>query len=198
MTVNWEQHPQSNFYQSDLACWALADLLANRIPAAYAVFHESQCLDFFESHAFHEASVRVISEYVAGISVMLHGRGGVMDATMLQQHVDRLHEPRHLFTVFLILAAHSAEDTDQTVIHGDITALMLLRPHDAAWDECYKKLYDLIDNDDADFFTQQRVPVSPSVNRELEVREIQTERDNIRFAIKLCDGFFAGVRGQVS
>ncbi|KAK0186004.1 hypothetical protein F5146DRAFT_1068881 [Armillaria mellea] len=197
MTVNWEQHPESNFYQSDIACWALADLLANRIPAVYVVFHETRCLDFFGSHAFHEASVRVISEYVAGISAMLRGRGGVMDATMLQQHVDRLHKPRHLFTVFLILATHSADAADQTVIRGDVTALMLLRPHDAGWDECCKKLHDMVDHDDADFFTQQRVPVSPSVNRELEVREIQIERDNIKFAIKLYDDFFADVCSPV-
>ncbi|KAK0455170.1 uncharacterized protein EV420DRAFT_585953 [Desarmillaria tabescens] len=123
MTINWKC-PRHHYCKTDTACHVLANLLENRVPAAYAVFHESRCLDFFGSHAFHDSSVRVISEYIAGIAAMLHGLVGIMDMDILQQHVDRLFEPCHLFTACLILAAHSANDI--------ITLLAQLRPHDVA------------------------------------------------------------------
>ncbi|KAK0458628.1 uncharacterized protein EV420DRAFT_1543486 [Desarmillaria tabescens] len=180
MTVNWEQHLQFDCYESDEVCWALARLLANHVPAAYAVFHERQCLDFFGSHTFHEASIPVISEYIAGISAMQHGLVGIIDKSILQKYVNQLYESCHLFTACLILATYSAKDSHQTVIHNNITSLVQLCPHDTVWNEFY---------DGADFFTQQRIPVSPSGSRQLEASEIMIEKDNIRYAIEVLKAF---------
>ncbi|SJL04929.1 uncharacterized protein ARMOST_08300 [Armillaria ostoyae] len=190
MTIDWDQ-PRSHIYQSDVACWAMSSLLAARIPAAYDVFLDSQCLEFFGSHAFHTiSSFEVLAEYVCGISE-LHG---VMDAATVQQHVNQLHEPHNLFTACSILATYGVQTHTQarTEIRNAITALALLRQeeHVGTWNECRRKLHDLTDNDDGEFFTRQRIAVSLSFSRELEAEEIQIEKDNIRYAIKELDALF--------
>ncbi len=63
----------------------LADLLAKHIPIAFTVFRESQCLQFLGSYPFHEASVPMVSAYVAGIFAMQQGSDGAVDAESLQQ-----------------------------------------------------------------------------------------------------------------
>ncbi|KAK0229069.1 hypothetical protein EDD85DRAFT_134812 [Armillaria nabsnona] len=192
MTIDWD-HPRSYFYQSDVACWAMSSLLAARIPAAYDVFLNSQCLEFLGSHAFHTtSSFEVLAEYVCGISE-LHG---VMDAATVQQHVNQLHELHNLFTACSILATYGVQTHIQarTEIRNAITALALLRQeeHTRTWNECRRKLHDLTDDDDAEFFTRQRIAVSLSSSRELEAKEIQIEKDNIRYAIKELDALFDG------
>ncbi len=192
MTIDWD-HLRSYFYQSDVACWAMSSLLAARIPAAYDVFLNSRCLEFFGSHAFHTtSSFEVLAEYVCGISE-LHG---VMDAATVRQHVNQLHEPHNLFTACSILATYGVQTHIQarTEIRNAITALALLRQeeHAGTWNECRRKLHDLIDDDDAEFFTRQRIAVSLSFSRELEAKEIQIEKDNIRYAIKELDALFDG------
>ncbi|PBK83065.1 hypothetical protein ARMGADRAFT_677575 [Armillaria gallica] len=174
-------------YQSDPACRVLTDLLAKHIPVAFTAFLENQCLQFLGNHTFHEASVPMVSAYIAGISAMRHGSDGAVDEAM---HIDHLHNPQNLFTVCSILATRGISNIDRNAIRRDITRLVQLRPRDAAWDECRRKLLDLVQSDDGDYFSKQCVQVDFDKHRPLETNEIQVEKDNIGYAIHVLDDFF--------
>ncbi|KAK0501594.1 hypothetical protein EDD18DRAFT_741808 [Armillaria luteobubalina] len=179
----------------DVACSALADLLASRVPAAYAVFLDHRCLEFFGNHVFRSAAwVPVISEYVAGLSALSQRSDGIMDAAMLQQHIDHLHEPRNLFAACSILATRGVTYYHRDATRNDIVALVQLRPQDIAWNECRRKLGDLIKNlDDGDFFSGQFVwrPLHGEFHA-LTASEIQVEKDNIRYVISILDALSNG------
>ncbi len=101
--INWD-YALDCIYQSDVACRVLTDLLAKRVPVAYAAFLENRCLQFIGNRRFREvSSVPFVREYVAGIFAMQCGSDGVVDAAMLQQHIDYLHNPINLFTAVLYL-----------------------------------------------------------------------------------------------
>ncbi|SJL04778.1 uncharacterized protein ARMOST_08148 [Armillaria ostoyae] len=192
MTSQWDQTEKwgQDVYKSDPACRALTDLLAKRVPVAYTAFLENQCLQFLGNHTFHEASVPMVSAYVAGISAMQHRSDGAVDEAT---HFDYLHNPQNLFTVCTILATHGFRNIDRTAIHRDITRLVQLCPRDAAWDECRRKLRDLVQGDGVDFFSEQRVrSESDRESYPLQPNEIQVEKDNIRYAIHVLDDFFDG------
>ncbi|KAK0229062.1 hypothetical protein EDD85DRAFT_794183 [Armillaria nabsnona] len=178
MTANWERGDGHQWYQFDIPCRVLAHLLANHIPAAYAVFLEKQCLEIFGNHSFHGASYQVITKYVAGISAL-------SDGEILRQHVEYLHEPRNLFTACSILAMHGFKDADQAAIRSDISTLVRLCPRDAAWDGCRRKFHDLMGNDDNEFFSDQQ-----RFDHELQSNEFQIGKDNIRHAIDVLDALF--------
>ncbi|KAK0185869.1 hypothetical protein F5146DRAFT_159099 [Armillaria mellea] len=182
MKIHWDEvYPWSN-----TACGVLADLLVMRVPIAFTGFLEGQCLQFLGNHTFHEASVPMVSAYIAGISAMQHGSDGVT-------HVDYLHNPQNLFTVCSILATHGFRNIDRTAIRRDITRLVQLRPRDATWDECRRKLRGLVQGDNWDFFSEQRV--WSETNREvqpLQLSEIEVVKDNIRYGIHVLDNFFDG------
>ncbi|KAK0462433.1 uncharacterized protein EV420DRAFT_1187425 [Desarmillaria tabescens] len=194
MTINWD-YAWNHSYRSDTACKVLATLLSGHIPAAFRVFLDNQCLEFLGNHAFHIASVSMVSEYVAGIFSMKHGSDGVVDAATLQLHMDYLHNPRNLFTVCSILATRGIKDTDEISIRRDITMLVQLRQRDAAWDECRRKLHDLAQSDaGGDFFGKQCIDFRP-----LQAEEVQVEKDNIGYAIQVLDDLFSGrVRTMVT
>ncbi len=178
MTANWERGGGHQWYQSDIPCRVLAHLLANHIPAAYAVFLEKQCLEIFGNHSFHGASYQVITEYVAGISAL-------SDGEIFRQHVEYLHEPRNLFTACSILAMHGFKATNQAAIRSDISTLVRLCPQDTAWDGCRRKFHGLMENDDNEFFSNQR-----RFDHELQSNEFQIGKDNIRYAIDVLDALF--------
>ncbi|KAK0227846.1 hypothetical protein IW262DRAFT_1292777 [Armillaria fumosa] len=72
-------------------------------------------------------------------------------------------------------------------------ALVQLCPQDTAWEECCRKLNDLVQNEDGDFFSKQLIWEEQfSEHRPLEVDEIQVKKDNIRYAIHVLDDFFNG------
>lgn len=193
MASQWDQTDKwwsGNTYQSDSACRALTYLLANHIPVAVTAFLENQCLQFLGNHAFHEASVPMVSACIATISTMQHGSDGPVDEAT---HIDYLHNSQNLFTVCSILATHRIRNIDWTAIHRDITRLIQFRPRDTAWDECRGKLRDLVQGDGGDFFTEQRVRSEFDHNlHPLQPDKIQVERDNIRYAIHVLDDFFDG------
>ncbi len=128
-------------YQSDPACRVLTDLLAKHVPVAFTAFLENKCLQFLGNHTFHEASVLMVSTYIARISAMQHGSDRAVDEAT---HIDYLHNSQNLFTVCSVLATHGISNVDRNAIHRDITRLVRLRPRDAAWDECRRKLHDLV------------------------------------------------------
>ncbi|SJL04845.1 uncharacterized protein ARMOST_08216 [Armillaria ostoyae] len=193
MTSHWDQM-EKFYYMSDAACEVLTDLLAKRIPVAFTVFHDCQCLQFLRSHAFCEASVPMVSAYVAGVFAMQQGSDGVVDAESLRLHIDYLHNPQILFTACSILATHGVEDVDRSAIHRDIASLAQLHPRDVAWDECRRKLRDLVQSNSEDFFSKQLVLLGVDGTRPLQTDEIQVEKDNIRYAIHVLDDFFNGGR----
>ncbi|KAK0217644.1 hypothetical protein EDD85DRAFT_867996 [Armillaria nabsnona] len=181
MTSRWDE---ANKVDSDVACGVLSDLLSKHIPAAYTVFRE-QCLQFLGSHAFHGASVSMVSAYIAGIS-----DGAVDDAT-LRQHIDNLCNPHNRFAACSILATHDISSIDRTAIHRDIATLVRLCPtRDAAWDECCRRLHDLVQSDGGGFFTKQRAVFDDC--RPLRTDEIQVEKENIKYAIQVLDDCLNG------
>ncbi|KAK0225000.1 hypothetical protein EDD85DRAFT_958727 [Armillaria nabsnona] len=191
MTITWDL---SYSYLSSNASGVLADLLAKQIPVAFTAFHDSQCLQFLGSHTFYETSVALVRGYVAGISTMQRGLDGAVDAVTLQSHIDYIHHPQNLFTACSILATHGVEDVDRSVVYRDIMALVQLRPRDAAWEECRRKLHDLVEGDGRDFFNKQLVVWGPYFHnpRPLRTDEIQVENENIRYVIHALDDIFDG------
>ncbi|KAK0482829.1 hypothetical protein EDD18DRAFT_1201112 [Armillaria luteobubalina] len=149
----WDQI-KDNSYRSDNECGVFTNLLEKHIPIAFTVFHESQCLPFLGSHTFHKASVSLVSAYITGILAMQQDSNRAMDAESLQQHMDCLYNPQNQFTACSILAMSDIFH-DQTAVHKDITALAQLCPQDAAWEECYRKLDDLVQDKDGEFFSKQ-------------------------------------------
>ncbi len=195
MTIYWsyDDHWRYQCYQSDPACRLLTNLLARRIPVAFTAFRESQCLQFLGNHTFHVASMPLVSEYVAGIAAMQQGSDGAVDAEILQQHVGYLRDPHNRFAACSILATHDSGNVDRTAIQRDIMTLVQLCPRDAVWDECRRKLHDLVESDGGDFFSKQLVtPLGIESRRPLQADEIQVEKDNIRYAIHILDDFFDG------
>ncbi len=154
MKINWD--PVSIL--PNTARRVFTDLLAMRIPTAFTAFLEHQCLQLLGNHPFHKAPVQMVSVYIAGISAMQHGSDGAVDEAT---HIDYLHNPQNLFTVCSILATHGISNIDRTAIRRDITRLVQLRPQDAVWDECRRKLHDLVQGDDGNFFSEQRMVSEP-------------------------------------
>ncbi len=126
----------------------------------------------------------MVSAYVAGLSAMQQGLDEVLDAETLQQHIDDLHNPHTLFTVCSILAMQGMEDIDSSAI-----SLVQLRQQDSAWDECRKKLHDLVVGD---FFSKQRVLSKYGAIRPLKTDEIEAGKNNIRYAIQVLEELFDG------
>ncbi|KAK0185931.1 hypothetical protein F5146DRAFT_161971 [Armillaria mellea] len=195
MISHWDQMGDFSPYKSDAVCRVMTDLLVKHIPVAFTAFYESQCLQSLGSHTFHEASVPMVSAYVTGVLTMQHGSDGAVDVATLQLHIDRLHHPQNLFIVCSILATHGIEDVDRRAqVYRDIVALVQLRPRDAAWEECRRKLHDLVEGDGGNFFNKQLIwePYHRERRRSLRTEEIQVEKENIRYAIHVLDGFFDG------
>ncbi len=96
----------------------------------------------------------MVSAYVAGIFTMQHRLDGAVDA---ETHIDYLYNPHNLLTACSILATHGIGSMDRTAVYRDITTLVQLRPRDAAWDDCRRKLRDLVQGDGGDFFNEQRI-----------------------------------------
>ncbi|PBK83136.1 hypothetical protein ARMGADRAFT_1089691 [Armillaria gallica] len=192
MKSHWDQ-TEVFYYTSNAACRVLTDLLAKRIAVAFTVFHESQCLQFLGIHTFHKASVPMVSAYITGIFAMQRGSDGAVDEAMLRLHIDHLHNPHNLFTACSILATHGVSRIDRTAIRRDITILAQLRPRDASWDECRRKLDDLVHSDDGDSFSEQRLwPEFDDELRPLHPDRVQAEKENIRYAIHVLDDLFGG------
>ncbi|KAK0225012.1 hypothetical protein EDD85DRAFT_856120, partial [Armillaria nabsnona] len=191
MTSHWDQTAMNASYPSVEACKMLTHLLAKRIPLAFTVVPEKQCLEFLRDHVFLPTSVPFVSAYIAGVFTMQ--RGSDVDAATLQLHIDYLNNPSNLFTACSILATHGIRNTDRSAIHRDIMTLVQLRPRrDAAWDECREKLHDLVQSDGGDFFSKQLTSLGFEKGRPLRADEIQIEKDNIRYAIHVLDDFFDG------
>ncbi|KAK0442892.1 hypothetical protein EV421DRAFT_1806762 [Armillaria borealis] len=129
----------------------------------------------------------MVSAYISGIS------DGAVDAETLQQHIDYLRNPQNRFAACSILATHGIGSIDRSAIRRNITTLAQLCPtRDAAWDECRGKLHDLVQSD-GNFFSEQRVfPGLFQDCRPLQADEIQTEKENIKYAIQTLDDFFNG------
>ncbi len=71
-------------------------------------------------------------------------------------------------------------------------ALVQLRPRDAAWEECRRKLSGLVEGDEGDCFNKRLVRERYPHERPLRTDEIQVKNENIRYAIRVLDDFFDG------
>lgn len=68
MTKHLDHRHRLHFYcHPGVACTVLTNLLAKRMPVAFTLFLGYQYLEFLGNHMFREASVPMVSEYVAGI-----------------------------------------------------------------------------------------------------------------------------------
>ncbi len=90
------------------------------------------------------------------------------------------------------MATHGVRDIDRTAIHRDITTLAQLRLRDADWDECRRKLDDLVQSDEGDFFSKQLIQPKYGPPCPPRTDDIQTEKDNTRYAIDVLDVFLNG------
>ncbi len=113
--------------------------------------------------------------------------GSDVDVATRQLHIDYLHNPDNIFTACSILAIHDIRPW-KGAIHRNITTLAKLCPQDAAWDECRRKLRNLVqlDNNGMVDFLGKGWPdrIGPE--------EIQVAKDNITYAVHVLDDFFDG------
>ncbi len=125
------------------------------------------------------------------------GQDGAVDAATLRLHIDYLHDPHNLFTACSILAACGTTDRDRSSIKRDITTLVQLHPvprgaaWDAAWDECRRKLRDIVQSHNRDFLSKHFAPLR-FMGNPLRTDKIEAEKDNIKYAIYVLDDFFDG------
>ncbi len=185
MTRHWDQTAKDSSYRSAEACRVLTTALEKCIPVAFTVFHENKCLEFLENHVFLPYSVDFVSAYVAGVFAMQCESD--VDAATHQPHIDYLHNPDNLFTACSILAINDII-TWNSDIHRNIMTLAKLRPRDTAWDECRRKLHDLVqlENDGIVDFLGKGWPNG------IGLKEIQVAKDNITYAVHVLDDFLDG------
>ncbi|KAK0459418.1 uncharacterized protein EV420DRAFT_1763813 [Desarmillaria tabescens] len=119
-----------------------------------------RCLEVFGNHSLRPSLVTVINGYVAGLAAL--------DTPIdLQRHSDYLHEPENFFLACCILITNGwnacGESPDifspprlSEDICTDIRALASLRPSDPSWDQCLRKLRDLLHDDGGEFFVKQQ------------------------------------------
>ncbi|KAK0459903.1 hypothetical protein IW261DRAFT_426772 [Armillaria novae-zelandiae] len=186
------------FAPFDDMCNILAFGLRHGVQTVYDVFLETRCLDVFGDHSFRPSLVRVINGYVAGLAA----RNTSIDS---QHHLDYLHEPDNLFLACCVLTTNGWEDfrdftgeaaeTQRAEIPAticrDIRALASLRPSDPSWDQCRRRLRDLLQDDGVEFFVKQQkwIWFGPEA---LMPEDIDQAKINIRSALDELDGFFSG------
>ncbi|KAK0470814.1 hypothetical protein IW261DRAFT_921709 [Armillaria novae-zelandiae] len=186
----------------DTMCGILEFGLRHGVRTVYDVFHETQCLDVFRDHSLRPSLVRVINGYVAGLAAP-HA------STDSQCHLDYLHEPENLFLACCVLTTNGWEnfselpsDIPETgpaglsgTICRDIRALASLRPSDPSWDQCCRKLRDLLEDDGREFFVRQQKWMKHGF-KVLKPEDIDQARSNIRIALDELDGFFSDSRNM--
>ncbi len=170
--------------------------LRHGVETVYDVFFEMRCLDVFGGHSLRPSVVGVINGYVAGLAAP-HA------SINIQRHLDYLHEPENLFLACCILTTNGWNAFGETpnmldissaqlsgAICRDIRALARLRPSDPSWDQCRRKLQDLLQDDGGEFFVKQQ----KWTNHGFEVLQpevIDKAKSNIRLALDELDGFFS-------
>ncbi|KAK0486522.1 hypothetical protein IW261DRAFT_801384 [Armillaria novae-zelandiae] len=185
------------FAPFDDMCDILAFGLRHGVQTVYNVFLETRCLDVFGDHSLRPSLVRVINGYVAGLAA----RHASIDS---QRHLDYLHEPENLFLACCVLASNRWEDYSgftseiaeivrarpSETICRDIRALASLRPSDPSWEQCRRKLRDLLQDDGGEFFIKQQ----KWTGLEFEVfnpEAVDKAKSNIRLVLDELDGFFS-------
>ncbi|KAK0470802.1 hypothetical protein IW261DRAFT_1672250 [Armillaria novae-zelandiae] len=189
--ANWFLHPPF-----DVVCHILGFGLRHGVETVYDVFLETRCLDVFGGHSLRPSLVGVINGYVAGLAIP-HAS---IDS---QRHLDYLHEPENLFLACCILATNgwnAFSDIASTIgvpqarlsgdICSDIRALTSLRPLDPSWDQCRRKLRDLLQGVGGDFFVKQQKWTKDGFEV-LKPEAIDEAKSNIRLALDELDGFFS-------
>ncbi|KAK0226664.1 hypothetical protein IW262DRAFT_1363508 [Armillaria fumosa] len=187
----WSEHAPF-----DIMCDILGFGLEHGVQTVYDVFLETRCLDVFGDHSLRPSLIRVINGYVAGLAAS-HAS---IDS---QRHLDYLHEPGNLFLACCILATNgwNAFSGKPRMIEKiparlsgeicrDVRALASLRPSDPSWDPCRRKLRDLLQNDEREFFVKQQ-KWSMCGFKVLKPEAIDEAKNNIRLALDELDGFIS-------
>ncbi|KAK0495114.1 hypothetical protein EDD18DRAFT_1332990, partial [Armillaria luteobubalina] len=87
-----------------------------------------------------------------------------------------------------VLQARLSED-----ICGDIRALASLRPSDPSWDQCRRKLRDLLKADGGELFVKQQKWTLDGFE-DLKSEDIDKVKSNIHLALDELDSFFSDSR----
>ncbi|KAK0470800.1 hypothetical protein IW261DRAFT_1597640 [Armillaria novae-zelandiae] len=138
-------------------------LAMHGVQTVYNVFLETDCLDVFRGHSLRPSLVGVINAYIAGLATP-HA------SIDFQRHLDYLHKPENLFLVCCVLSTNGWEDFSELPSEAaeierarlrlrvcrDIRALTRLRRSDPSWDQCRRKLGDLLQVDEGEFFVNQQ------------------------------------------
>ncbi|SJK98272.1 uncharacterized protein ARMOST_01535 [Armillaria ostoyae] len=189
--ANWYSHAPF-----DTMCDILGLGLRHGVETVYDVFLETRCLDVFGGHSLRPSLVSVINGYVTGLAAP----HAPIDS---QRHLDYLHEPENLFLACCILATNGWNAFSETPsmlvipparlsrdICSDIRALASLRPSDPSWDQCRRKLRDLLQDDGGDFFGKQQKWTMHGFEV-LKPEAIDEAKSNIRLALCELDGLFS-------
>ncbi|KAK0239878.1 hypothetical protein EDD85DRAFT_788089 [Armillaria nabsnona] len=110
------------------------------------------------------------------------------------EHIEYLHTPDILFNVCSILAIGDPTIRDiyrKKQSKKNILSLVQIKQNAPAWDECRRRLQELLEEDDMDFFYQQAY-VDGISRIALSEEEIAEQREYIGFAIEVLNQFFAG------
>ncbi|KAK0461638.1 uncharacterized protein EV420DRAFT_120214 [Desarmillaria tabescens] len=181
----------------DAMCEILGFGLRHGVETVYDIFLDMRCLEVFGSHSLRPSLVTVINGYVAGLAAL--------DTSIdLQRHLDYLHEPENLFLACCIPITNGWNACGESLnnvfpppprlsedICTDIRALASLRPSDPSWDQCRRKLRDLLQDDEGEFFVKQQ-KWTPHGFESLKPEAIDEAKNNIRLALGKLDEIFSG------
>ncbi|KAK0470791.1 hypothetical protein IW261DRAFT_1612403 [Armillaria novae-zelandiae] len=198
LIIQYDTPYGSIFYRPfDDMCNILGFGLEHGVQTVYDTFLETRCLGVFGAHSLRPSLVRVINGYVTGLATP-HAS---VDS---QCHLDYLHEPENLFLACCVLTTNGWQDFSELPsqiaqiqraqlpgqICRDIRALACLRPSDPSWDQCHRKLRDLLQDDGGEFFVKQQKWTYYEF-KDLEPEDIEQAKRNIRLAVEELDRFFS-------
>ncbi len=159
----------------------------------YNIFHALQCLEYFRHCRYQYWLVEIIESYLSGLSSFGHHSKSCLEHSVIQEHIKDLHTPDILFNVCSILAVGDSTYLDKyrkEQSKKNILSLVQIKQDAPAWDECRRRLQELLEEDSMDFFYRQAY-VNGIERIALPEEEIAEQREYIGFAIEVVDQCFA-------
>ncbi|PBK78433.1 hypothetical protein ARMSODRAFT_1011012 [Armillaria solidipes] len=131
----------------------IAKCLHEGSPIMYSVFHTLQCLEYFGHHGYCSWLAEIIEDYLSSFG---HHSKSCLEVSVIQEYIEYLHTSDILFNVCSILAVGDLYDSDnKKQIKKNILSLVQIQQDAPAWDECRRRLQQLLEEDGMDFFHLQ-------------------------------------------
>ncbi len=123
-------------------------------PTMYSVFHAARCLEYFRYHGYRPWLGPIVEGHLS--SFRCHSKS-CLENSVIQEHIEYLHTPDILFNVCSILAVDAGVPGGYGGWRSKkgILSPVQIRPDAPVWDECRRRLQQLLEEDGIDFFHRQ-------------------------------------------